>query len=319
MNIVVTGSSGFIGTVLVQDLIHLGYNVIGIDIKLPIIKHIRYTHFQVDITSKILNDLPINDILCVCHLAAKIRVDESMKDPILYYQHNVNGTLNLLTWCYNKNIKNVIFASTAAVYTSELSDQNGFIESNETDISKIHSVYGKTKLINEQMLHDYAKSYGFKGYIFRFFNVCGGSEKNHESPVHLLPILINNIINSKDINIYGSDYKTTDGTCLRDYIHLKDISNGFIKAVDKGFSHTGFKTYNLGSGIGYTVKEIVYNVISAYNKQKINTFYSKVNECPRRPGDIDILLANCDKANLELSWKVEHNLESMINDTLSDF
>jgi len=317
MNIIVTGAAGFIGTVLIQDLLNLGYNVIGVDIAPSIIKNDKYSHYQIDITTKNINILPDKDIYCVCHLAAKIRVDESMKDPTMYYHHNVIGTLNLISWCHDKNITNIIFASTAAVYTDKKDD--GFDENDETEISKIQSVYGKTKLMNEQMLHDYALSYNFKGYIFRFFNVCGGSEKNHGTPVHLLPIIINNIINNKQINIYGTDYKTVDGTCLRDYIHLKDISNGFVKAIQKGFTHNGFKTYNLGSGNGHTVKEIIYQTIKVYNEYKNNTKCINVNHTTRRPGDIDILLANTNKALKELEWTPKHTLNEMIYDTLIDF
>lgn len=322
MSIIVTGASGFIGEQLSNDLLKSGCSVIGID-KVPQRIHgDKYTHYQIDLTTKNLEELPTGEVKCVCHLAASIRVDESMKKPADYYHNNVWGTMNLLNWCQSKNIKNIIFASTAAVYT-DVNIGRGFVEDDPTNLEDIYSVYGKTKLMNEQMLHDYACSYGIKGYIFRFFNVCGGSEKNHGTPIHLIPVIINNIINHNQIYINGTDYQTRDGTCLRDYIHLKDISNGFIKALQQGFDHSGFKTYNLGSGTGYTVKEIIDKIIDVYKETKDNADLDlvgcTVKTTSRRAGDIDILLADSTKAKKELDWIPLNDLDTMIKDSINDF
>lgn len=320
--VIVTGSSGFIGQQLVLDLLQTNYSVIGIDIKpctnASINSNVLYKHLQIDLTEDLNTKLKIGVTniytkIYVCHLAAKIRVDESMTDPSTYYNYNVTATINLLNWCHHNNIYNFIFASTAAVYSTL--NVTGY---KEEEAGNPLSVYGRTKLICEQIINDYSTAYGFKGYIFRFFNVCGGSEKNHNQPIHLLPIIVNNLRNNKDISIYGTDYQTRDGTCLRDYIHLKDISSGFIKALQKGFDFNKFKIYNLGSGSGYTVREIVDNVIKIYTV--LNTDPEvKIIDCPRRPGDFDTLLANSYKAIVELNWKPLFSLNQMITDTILSF
>lgn len=320
--IIVTGASGFIAQQLITDLLNSNYYIIGIDIKQinPIfIGNHKYKHLSINLT----NSLKINpyeyfsvptDIVCVCHLAAKIRVDESMKDPVCYYDNNIIATINLLKWCLKINIKNIIFASTAAVYSGNCCE-TGFSEK-EIGLS-VPSVYGRTKLMCEQILQDAAMQ-GFRGYIFRFFNVCGGHEPEL---IHLLPIIVNNLKNNKDINIYGTDYQTRDGTCLRDYIHLKDISQGFISAINNGFNFDNFKIYNLGSGSGYTVKEILNKTIEIYTKLKgaVGTVGTKIIECPRRAGDSDVLLANSNLAKSELNWTPQCDLTTMISDTINSY
>src|SRR5437773_3449232 len=279
--IIVTGASGFIGSQLVQDLLE-SYDIIGIDIESPnseILQNPRYRHLRLDLTdTDTYNLIPTENIKCICHLAAKIRVDESQSDPQLYYQNNVVATLNLLKWALHNNIKNFLFASTAAVYGNP--SNNSFVEE---DAGNPASVYGRGKLMVEQILADYSVAYGLRGYIFRFFNVCGGAESNHPKAIHLIPIIANNLIESKDIKILGTDYKTKDGTCVRDYIHYKDITRGFVMAINCGFSHTNFKTYNLGSGSGYSVREIVTKSVEWYT-QNIGIPSSSIVEASRRPG-----------------------------------
>ena len=315
--VLVTGSSGFIGSVLVEGLLSEGYKVIGIDLIKSNIKHENFTWYVLDITDEkqlnceILTDL---DIYCVCHLAAKIRVDESMREPDLYYIHNVTGTINILNWCKKRNIRNILFASTAAVYGNPLKEINhGYTEE---EAGNPLSVYGRNKLMCEQIICDY----GFSGYIFRFFNVCGGSELNHGTPIHLLPLVVNNIIHGKDISIFGDTYKTKDGTCVRDYIHLNDISRAFIMCIKNGFRSDKIKIYNLGSGEGYTVQEIIDKMLEIFDR--LHPGYTdkiKVIKHDRRPGDFDTLIANSDLIKNELNWKVEYGLEEMITDTIKSF
>jgi UDP-glucose 4-epimerase len=239
-----------------------------------------------------------------------------MTNPDVYYKNNIVSLINLLEYCKLKNIENFMFASTAAVYSTI--SETGYSETDSEGSNPI-SVYGKTKLMGEQILQDYALAYGIKGYIFRFFNVAGGSELNHGQPIHLIPVIINNLIQKKDLYIFGSDYKTRDGTCLRDYIHVKDICSAFKLAIKHGFDHSSFKIYNLGSNQGYTVREIIYKIIEIY--RKINNFTYSINiiESNRRPGDFDVLLANSNKANLELNWTPEFTLDEIITDTILSF
>lgn len=309
MSIIITGSSGFIGSFIRDDLLNKDYSVIGIDIVPSGLSHVNYKEFNVDISEHINLELPVQ-VSAILHLAAKIRVDESMSNPEMYYKNNVTGTINLLKWCRKNNIYRILFASTAAVYGGE-PRYGGYIEQ---DASNPLSVYGKTKLMCETILQDYSRSYGFNGCIFRFFNVCGGSELNHGTPIHLLPLIINNINNNKDVCIYGNDYNTKDGTCERDYIHLKDISNAFILFLENGIQNKEFKIYNLGSGNGYTVKEIVENIVIRMNKNIDIIQYKE-----RRPGDLDSLIANSNLIYKDLKWKAEESLDTMIKDTIESF
>lgn len=318
--IIVTGASGFIAQQLITDLLRSGYYIIGIDTKDPnnefentkAYKHLKLDLLDFDKYKSLDPDYIFSEslIVCVCHLAAKIRVDESVKEPLLYYDNNVNATVNLLKWCSLFKISNIIFASTAAVYSGTMPN-DGFEETQETPLNGISSPYGKSKLMDEIILIDSQ----MKGYIFRFFNVCGGYEPEL---IHLLPIIVNNLITNKDIKIYGTDYQTRDGSCLRDYIHLKDISAAFLRAINKGFSFNDFKIYNLGSNVGYTVKEIISRSIDIYNEIK-GSYKNSVITHPRRSGDADVLLANSNKARLELKWEPEFNLDRMIRDTIRSF
>ena len=313
--IIITGSSGFIGSILRDELLNQNFEVIGIDIIPSNVRRPNYLEFNFDISTQFDYIPPslLSNVSCVCHLAAKIRVDESMKNPEMYYKHNVIGTINLLNWCLKNNIKNILFASTAAVYGKLLEEGTpGYVEE---DVGNPVSVYGQTKLTCEEIIKSYSSAYGFKGYIFRFFNVCGGSELNHGTPIHLLPLIINNILHNKDIQIFGTDYKTKDGTCVRDYIHLKDISRAFLLSIDKGFED-GIKTYNLGSGEGFTVKEIVDKIVEYYS-EKGKTINVLIRD--RRSGDFDMLIANSNLIKKELGWYPEHELNKMISDTINSF
>ncbi len=314
MKILVTGASGFIGSVLVKELCK-DHQVIGVDLKDAPDLLKNYTHIRMDLSNpqeySILNTINFD---CICHLAGKIRVDESMTSPGDYYLHNIIALINLLEYARSNSIKKFILASTAAVYSG--TSPEGSTCFLEEDAGNPLSVYGKTKLMGETILHDYARAYGFTGYIFRFFNVCGG----FESPlIHLIPIIVNNLLENKPLKIYGTDYATRDGTCLRDYIHVKDITRAFILAINNGFSHDGFKIYNLGSGTGYTVREIVYSVVAKYQAIKKHEYVVTISEYPRRPGDFDVLLANSEKATDELGWTPNFKLDEMITDTIEAF
>jgi len=331
MKIIVTGSSGFIGETLALELLELGHDVIGIDLKDPsrvLMIRGKYTHMKMDLS---INDDcstldSLTDIDCVCHLAAKIRVDESMSHPDIYYHNNIIGLINLLDVCRVIRVKNFIFASTAGVYPglpkinprvqSDLVSERSIKGYTESDAGDPKSVYGRTKLMGESILQDYASAFGIKGYIFRFFNVCGGYEPE---VIHLLPIIINKLVSGQDVSIFGTDYATKDGTCVRDYIHVKDISRGFISALEKGFDHNGFKIYNLGSGSGYTVKEMVNKTIEIYNKINSIKYTGNLLVKERRLGDPDVLIANCDRVKLELGYTIEYGLDKMITDTILSF
>ena len=234
----------------------------------------------------------------VFHLAAEIEVERSMSYPEEYYQSNVVTTLNVLKLMRDLKIKQLFFASTAAVYAG-----SGVFK--ETDTVNPGSFYGITKYLAEELIKSYTKLFGIKAVIFRFFNVAGGRDTN-PTPHHLIPILIQ----KKDWFIYGDDYQTKDGTCIRDYIHVDDITDAFLLAVNVS---SNYEVFNLGSGMGYSVKEIMAET-------KIVTKRTpEINVSSRRVGDVDMLVANIDKAKKRLGFQPKKSLHTIISDTLEAY
>lgn len=303
--ILITGSSGFIGRRLTSHFLKLNYGVIGIDIKKSKVTSDAYVHIQKDLTdiffiSSTIDIIKTYKIIATFHLAAKIKVGSSMLNPAKYYNNNIIGLYNLLNLLLTIKSYNIIFSSTAAVYGSE-----SIQAYTETEAGGKLSVYGHTKLMGEEILKFYS-IYGFKGYIFRFFNVSG----EYVSPVHLIDIIVHNLKKGESITIFGTDYPTRDGTCLRDYIHVDDISNAFDKAITKGFDHKSFIILNLGSSTGYTVKEIITKTmeLTGLNTQIING--------DKRSGDAVATLSDISLVKEILDWKPTKALDDIIKDTI---
>ena len=276
----------------------------------------------------------IYDQVYICHLAAKISVSDSMKYPLEYYNSNVNTTLYVLSIMTTINIKNIYFASTAAVYSTiqNISDSNNlkFIES---DMLAPSSFYGITKYISETLIESYTKLYNLNTTIFRFFNVAGGRDTD-PSPHHLIPILINSLINyNKKDNIdniewkiFGNDYDTDDGTCIRDYVHVEDIVNGFILSIINdiklnklNINNTKYKIYNLGSGIGYSVMDIINIMKEVIKSNYPNYTIPCITVKERRLGDPDVLIADPTLAYNKLKWSQTKDIKSIIIDTMKDY
>lgn len=310
-SILITGSSGFIGRKLCTYFLNLGHNVLGIDIKPSDISHNKYSHAILDLSvqdDKLLNILSYHKVCITFHLAAKIKVDKSMSNPEKYYKNNIIALINLLEVLKKLEIHDFVFASTGSVYGKELKNvTEGYTEEEAGDVA---SVYSQTKLMGEFILKSY-EVYGFRGYIFRFFNVAGVYPVG-KSPCHLIDILVRNIKQGKDIFIYGDDYNTRDGTCIRDYIHIDDICEGFNKAVKRGFADPNFITLNLGTSNGYTVKEVVEETMIIVGTVKV--VYK-----PRRPGDSAVLISNNDRSKYILEWKPQMLLTDIIKDTLASY
>ena len=321
MIIAVTGSSGFIGSRLCVSLLELGHQVCGLDISSTInkIQNNNYTSCQVDITNydaiRAIFLLLKPDV--ICHLSAKIKVDESERDPSMYYLHNVIATYNILE-CAKLNNSKIIFASSTAVYGTP-----SCTPYKEEDSMVPASVYGSTKLIGENMIKDYSTAYGINSVIFRFFNAAGGSDIG--VPYHLIPRIIYNLSHNITINIYGTNYPTKDGTCIRDYIHVTDITDAFSMAIahlheldHQNITNT-VKVYNLGTECGYSVDEIVKRSIHIYSKVFPDVVCKPVVICDRRKGDPPFLLANCDAVNNSLGWKARFTIDEIIFDTIKDY
>lgn len=300
----VTGASGFIGKNFVSKLISNNY-VIGIDLNPSDIASPNYKHLIIDLRQEIDNQ-EIKDLVkqyervYVFHLAAEIEVEKSMSYPEDYYRSNVVTTLNLLKLMRDLKIRKIFFASTAAVYAG-----SGVFK--ETDTVNPRSFYGITKYLAEELIKSYTKLFGIKAIIFRFFNVAGGRDTN-PIPHHLIPILIQ----KKDWVIYGDDYQTKDGTCIRDYIHVDDITDAFLLAINYE-DYEGYDIFNLGSGVGYSVKEIM-------EETKIVTRETPgIEISSRRAGDVDTLIANIDKAKNILGFQPKKSLHTIIYDTLEAY
>jgi UDP-glucose 4-epimerase len=230
-----------------------------------------------------------------------------MNNPLLYHKHNINSSLNIIQLAVKMEIKSLIFSSTAAVYGNP--ERLPILE--DSPLKPINP-YGASKMMVEKIIEDSCLHYDINAAVFRFFNVAGAdplnrSGESHDPETHLIPNIINGA--KKDhfnINIYGNDHKTEDGTCVRDYVHVSDIANAHMLAVTWLEINSGFNVFNLGSESGYSVKEVVLAAEKAINKNARITYLTK------RLGDPPVLIADSEKAKLILGWQQKFNLEEMI-------
>ncbi len=300
--ILVTGGAGYIGSHTVRELRERGMDVVVYDnLSTGHIESIGDTPFvkgdlfDVELLKKTFRDYNVDSVI---HFAAYSLVGESMTNPAKYYHNNVAGTLSLLDAMIAENVKYLVFSSSAATY-GDCGD--GLIT--EESPQNPTSVYGQTKLMMEQFMQDYDKAYGMKYVALRYFNAAGahvsgeiGEAHNPES--HLIPIILQVANGKRDhIGIFGDDYPTPDGTCIRDYIHITDLADAHIKALE--YLKNGGKSthYNLGNGNGFSVKEVIDTV------EKVTGIAIKREITERRPGDPASLVASSDKIKRELNWK----------------
>lgn len=306
MTILVLGGAGYIGSHTVYELIDNGEDVVIIDNLLTGHKeavHPKARFYKGDIRDKEFLDSVFKKekIDAVIHFAASSLVGESMEKPLKYYDNNLCGTKILLDSMVEHGIDKIVFSSTAAVY-----GEPERIPILETDKTEPTNTYGETKLSMEKMFKWVGKAHGLRYVSLRYFNACGahvsgkiGEDHNPES--HLIPLILQ-VPNGKRefISIFGEDYQTKDGTCIRDYIHVTDLAQAHILAVK--YLQNGGKSdiFNLGNGIGFSVKE----VIETARKVTQNAIPAKVT--PRRTGDPAKLIASSDKAKKVLGWKPQH-------------
>ena len=310
--ILVTGGAGYIGSHTVRELRERGMDVVVYDnLSTGHVEAIGDTPFvkgdlfDVELLRKTFKDYKVDSVI---HFAAYSLVGESMTNPAKYYHNNVAGTLSLLDAMIMEDVKYLVFSSSAATY-GDCGD--GLIT--EESPQNPTSVYGQTKLMMEQFMQDYDKAYGMKYVALRYFNAAGahisgeiGEAHNPES--HLIPLILQ-VPNGKreQINIFGDDYPTHDGTCIRDYIHVTDLADAHIKALE--YLKNGGKSthYNLGNGNGFSVKEVIDMVEKVVGKH--------VKRCiaDRRAGDPASLVASSEKIQRELGWKPRFaNLEDIV-------
>ncbi len=313
--ILVTGGAGYIGSHLVMALLEKSEDVIVFDsLELGHAETIetlkKYGNLKfVKGNLKNLDDIRgvflVNKIDSVVHFAAYSQVAESVKNPQKYYYNNVYGTLNLLNAMLEFNVKKIVFSSTAATYGEPV-----YTPIDENHPQSPINPYGNTKLMVEKIMDDYDKAYGLKSVRLRYFNVAGADSKTrigewHEPETHLIP----NVLKAKEdkvFKMFGTDYETKDGTCVRDYINVEDLAQAHIGALEylKNGGETNF--FNLGTTEGNSVKE-VFEACEAIKGSKI-----PLEICPRRGGDPAILVADNKKAKEILGWKPEHDLKDCI-------
>lgn len=323
MAILVTGATGYIGSHVSLELLRANYPVVLLDnlinskklviTRLEELSNKKLPFYNIDLLN--LKSLEAvfseNDIEGVIHLAGHKSVTESIKDPIKYYVNNVFSLLNLLIVMEKYNSKNFVFSSSATVY----GNHNKSPLSEDMDLLPINP-YGKTKLVCEGILEDlYNADNRWSIISLRYFNPVSADksgligEDPTNVPNNIMPLITGVAIGKiPSIDVFGNDYDTPDGTCIRDFIHITDLAKGHIKALEKNKKESGFNIYNLGTGKGYSVLELINTFIKVTN---INIPYKFAD---RRPGDIDISYANPNKALEELGWKADLSLEDMCLD-----
>jgi UDP-glucose 4-epimerase len=309
MSILITGAMGFIGSQTAYTFLDQNQEIILLDRVSP--KHLenlreKTKFYQIELLDKesIRNLFKLVKIKAVIHFAANIEVGESQMNPEKYYYNNVLGSLNLLSVMKEFDVKNIVFSSTAAVYGNPKN-----IPITENSETKPINTYGRTKFMTEMMISDFVSGYGFSAIALRYFNACGSDPQsrtgeNHNPESHLIPIILQTALGiRKSFDIYGNDYNTKDGSCVRDYINVMDLAEAHILAVNKLISGEikGFEAINLGTGSGFSVKEILEEATKITNK-KIN--FELKN---RRSGDPETLVADNQKAKIVLGWEPKYS------------
>ncbi|OGK30455.1 UDP-glucose 4-epimerase GalE [Candidatus Roizmanbacteria bacterium RIFCSPHIGHO2_12_FULL_33_9] len=312
MKILVTGGAGYIGSFMVRRLLEKKYDITVLD-NLERGNQQAVDNRAVFVKGDILDDRFIKSLFkddsfdCILHFAGYISMEESIKDPGLYFRNNTYGALNLIESSVKNGVKKFIFSSTAGVYGNPI----------KTPIPEDHPTnptnpYGESKLMVEKILLWYSKIFGLNFVSLRYFNAAGASldgsvGENHIPESHIIPLAIRAALQNSEFNLYGDDYKTPDGTCIRDYIHVIDLVGAHILALEKLQNDKGQYFYNVGTGEGYSNKEVLEMI------KKISKKDLKIKITKRRPGDAEILIADPTKIGKELGFSPKYSdLETIV-------
>jgi UDP-glucose 4-epimerase len=312
LNTLVTGGAGYIGGTVARLLMEAGHHVVVYDN----LSHSRrsavpagliFVEGDVNDRGTLEATLRTHRIEAVLHFAAFIEAGESMHRPEIYFSNNSASTLVLFQAMLAAEVKKLVFSSTAAVYG----------EPENTPIREdapLHpsNPYGESKLLVERMLHWINRIHGLRYASLRYFNVAGaiaGRGESHEPESHLIPLILDVALGRrKDIRIYGTDYPTPDGTCVRDYIHVRDLADAHMLAL-AALEHQSCMIYNLGNGRGFSVREVIESV------RRVTGHSIPVEESPRRPGDPAVLVASSEKITRELGWRPQYTeLDAIVAD-----
>lgn len=305
--VLVTGGAGYIGSHAVLALKQAGYRVVVLD-------NLVYGHrefveaLQVEFVEGDIGDRPLLDSLfqrysidAVMHFAAYAYVGESVTNPAKYYRNNVAGTLTLLEAMVAAEVKSIVFSSTCASYGVPET-----VPIPETHPQAPINPYGMSKLMVEQMLQDFDAAYGLKSVRFRYFNAAGADPEgrvgeDHQPETHLIPLILLTALGQRDaISVFGTDYPTPDGTCIRDYIHVSDLATAHVLGLGHLLGGGSSEVFNLGNGNGFSVKEVIAAA------QMVTGLPIPVVESDRRPGDPPALVGSSEKARMMLGWNPEY-------------
>lgn len=312
MDILVTGGAGYIGSILTEELVKQGHRVIVLDNlkqghRAAVTPEAIFIEADLGDREALENTFRSHSIEAVMHLAADTSVEYSMVEPGKFFWNNVACGINLLECMLKHGVKKVVFSSSAAVY----GQPREMPVTETTPVSPINA-YGESKAMFERILHWYGQAYHFSSTSLRYFNVAGASRRfgeDHHPETMLIPNIIKVALGQQEhIPIFGTDYDTQDGTCVRDYIHVLDIARAHVLALNCLEKNAGSRAYNLGNGQGYSVIEVIKAV------RRVTGAAIPVKVSPRRPGDPARLVASSKLAEVEMDWKPEYpELESIVD------
>lgn len=324
-SVMLAGGAGYIGSHTAIELIEKGYEVIIVDChynsepvvynRLTEITGKKIKHYNIDVCceQRLTQVFVENHIDAIIDFAGFKAVGESVVQPMKYYENNLKSTFALVAMMKKHNVNNIIFSSSATVYGME--NKSPLVETMR--LGPCTNPYGWTKYMNEQIINDFANANNdFSAVILRYFNPIGAhcsgriGENPKDIPNNLMPYISQVALGKIErLNVFGDDYDTYDGTGVRDYIHVVDLAKAHVLAVEYALEHKGVETFNIGTGTGYSVLDIVKTF------ENVNNVTIPYRVVGRRSGDIDICYANCGKAEELLGWKAEKNLEDMCRDS----
>jgi UDP-glucose 4-epimerase len=308
MHVLVTGGAGYIGSVIVEELLTAGHQVVVYD---SLIKgHLDAIHpeavfvrAQLAERDQLRRALEEHQIDAVIHMGALSLVAESVVHPEKYFENNVAGSLAVVQSMIQAGVKRLVFSSTAALY-----GEQERIPISEDARTQPTNAYGQSKLLVEQMLPWLAQAHGLVCTSLRYFNAAGATRRygeDHQPETHLIPLVLAAALENRPVDIYGTDYPTPDGTAVRDYIHVVDLAQAHIQALTR--SEPGLRIYNLGNGQGYSVRQVVESA------RRVTGLPIPAREGPRRPGDQIITVASSQRIRAELGWQPRYpDLDTII-------
>jgi UDP-glucose 4-epimerase len=306
MQVLVTGAAGYIGSHALRALLKAGHRPIALDNlsrghRAAVPSEVPFHQLDVRETDQLESILREQHIDCVMHFAALAYVGESVTEPLKYYDNNTSGTLSVLKAVERAGTPRMVFSSTCATYGEPTE-----MPIRETTPQSPINPYGWSKLLSEHMLRDYAAKSPHFGYAaLRYFNVAGSAAdgsvgEDHDPETHLIPVILQAALGRREkITVFGEDYPTPDGTCIRDYIHVEDLVDAHVRVME-ALKPGDARIYNLGIGKGQSVKQIIDAVRSVVDRP------FRVDVGPRRPGDPPELYADASKIERELGWRAQH-------------